>query len=311
MNQIQEIVSQVKKVVVGKDAVIGRILMAMLAEGHVLLEDVPGVGKTTMALAFSRSMDMSYKRMQFTPDVMPSDVTGYTSLGQGGKIGEYVPGAAMCNLFLADEINRASSKTQSALLEVMEEGNITVDGISHPVPKPFLVIATQNPVGSSGTQPLPESQMDRFMIRLSMGYPDKKNEVEILKRHQHSISLESVQKVFSPNELILIQQQVETVYVAESIYQYIASLTGWTRNQPAIRLGISPRGSIALLKMSKSCAYLSGRDYVIPQDVQLVFENVCTHRVFLSPRARVSGLTEQQILKRALNQVQAPSVIKS
>ena len=309
MSQVHEIISQVKKVVVGKDAVIGRILMAMLAGGHVLLEDVPGVGKTTMALAFSRAMDLSYKRMQFTPDVMPSDVTGYTTLLTGGAAGDYVPGAAMCNLFLADEINRASSKTQSALLEVMEEGNITVDGITHPVPKPFLVIATQNPVGSSGTQPLPESQMDRFMIRLSMGYPDKKNEIEILRRHQNTVSLDSVHKVVSPADLLAMQRSVESVYVADPIYQYISALAGWTRAQSSIRLGVSPRGSIALLRMSKSCAFLSGRDYVVPQDVQLVFENVCSHRVFLSPRARVSGLTEQQLLKRALSQVSAPSVV--
>ena len=192
MQQVLEIISQVRKVVVGKDAVIGSILMAMLAQGHVLLEDVPGVGKTTMALAFSRAMDLSYKRVQFTPDIMPSDITGYTTIQIGGGAGAYVPGAAMCNLFLADEINRASSKTQSALLEVMEENSITVDGITRAVPQPFLVIATQNPAGSSGTQPLPESQLDRFMVRLSMGYPDKRSEVEMLRRHQNSVSLDSV-----------------------------------------------------------------------------------------------------------------------
>ncbi len=309
MQQVQEIIGQVRKVVVGKDAVIGSILMAMLAQGHVLLEDVPGVGKTTMALAFSRTMDLSYKRMQFTPDVMPSDITGYTTLQAGGIAGSYVPGAAMCNLFLADEINRASSKTQSALLEVMEENSITVDGVTRAVPQPFLVIATQNPAGSSGTQPLPESQLDRFMVRLSMGYPDRRSEVEMLRRHQNAVSLDSVNRVISPLDLTVMQREVEAIYVSEALFAYIAELTAWTRVQPAIRTGVSPRGTISLLRMSKAAAYLSGRDYLIPQDVQAVFESVAAHRIQLSPRALVSGVNEQQLAKRALTQVQAPVAV--
>jgi MoxR-like ATPase len=309
LQQVQEIITQVRKVVVGKDAVIGSILMAMLAQGHVLLEDVPGVGKTTMALAFSRAMDLSYKRMQFTPDVMPSDITGYTTLQTGGAAGTYVPGAAMCNLFLADEINRASSKTQSALLEVMEEGSITVDGVTHPVPQPYLVIATQNPAGSSGTQPLPESQLDRFMVRLSMGYPDRRSEVEMLRRHQAAAPLDSVSRVIAPRDLAAMQREVESTFVSDVLYAYIAELAAWTRTQPAIRLGVSPRGAIALLRMSKAAAYLSGREYLIPQDVQAVFENVCAHRILLSPRALVSGINEQQLVKRALSQVQAPVAV--
>ena len=309
MQQVQEIISQVRKVVVGKDTVIASILMAMLAQGHVLLEDVPGVGKTTMALAFSRTMDLSYKRMQFTPDVMPSDITGYTTIQTGGAAGVYVPGAAMCNLFLADEINRASSKTQSALLEVMEENSITVDGVTRAVPQPFLVIATQNPAGSSGTQPLPESQLDRFMVRLSMGYPDRRSEVEMLRRHQNAVSLDSVNRVITPSDLTLMQREVESIYVSEALFAYLAELTGWTRTQPAIRIGVSPRGTIALLRMSKAAAYLSGRDYLIPQDVQLVFESVTAHRIQLSPRALVSGVSEQQLAKRALTQVQAPVAV--
>ena len=309
VSRVQGIINEVRKVVVGKDAVIGSILMAMLSGGHVLLEDVPGVGKTTLALAFSRAMDLSYKRMQFTPDVMPSDITGYTTLLSGGAAGTYVPGAAMCNLFLADEINRASSKTQSALLEVMEEGNITVDGVTHPVPQPYLVIATQNPVGSSGTQPLPESQLDRFMVRLSMGYPDRRSEMEMLRRHQNAVSLDSVQRVISPADLSGIQREVESVYVSDALYAYITALAAWTRTQSSIRLGVSPRGTIALLRMSKSCAYLSGREFLIPQDVQAVFENVCAHRILLSPRARVSGVSAEQLTKRALSQVQAPAAV--
>ncbi len=309
LQQVQEIITQVRKVVVGKDAVIGSILMAMLAQGHVLLEDVPGVGKTTMALAFSRAMDLSYKRMQFTPDVMPSDITGYTTLQTGGAAGTYVPGAAMCNLFLADEINRASSKTQSALLEVMEEGSITVDGVTHAVPQPYLVIATQNPAGSSGTQPLPESQLDRFMVRLSMGYPDRRSEVEMLRRHQATAPLDSVNRVITPRDLAAMQREVESTFVSDVLYAYIAELAAWTRTQPAIRLGVSPRGAIALLRMSKAAAYLSGREYLIPQDVQAVFESVCAHRILLSPRALVSGISEQQLIKRALSQVQAPVAV--
>ena len=309
MQQVHEIINQIRKVVVGKDAIIGRILMAMLAEGHVLLEDVPGVGKTTMALAFSRAMDLSYKRMQFTPDVMPSDITGYTMLQSGGGAGVYVPGAAICNLFLADEINRASSKTQSALLEVMEEGSITVDGVTHPMPKPYLVIATQNPAGSSGTQPLPESQLDRFMVRLSMGYPDRRSEMEMLRRHQNAVSLNSVSRVVSPQELSAMQQEVERVFVSDALYAYITALTAWTRTQSSIRLGVSPRGTIALLRMAKAGAYLSGREYLAPQDVQAVFEEVCAHRLLLSPRARVSGISEQQLIKRALTQVPAPTAV--
>ena len=309
MQQVQEIINQVRKVVVGKDAVIGSILMAMLAQGHVLLEDVPGVGKTTMALAFSRAMDLSYKRMQFTPDVMPSDITGYTTLVTGGGAGAYVPGAAMCNLFLADEINRASSKTQSALLEVMEEGCITVDGVTHPMPQPYLVIATQNPAGSSGTQPLPESQLDRFMVRLSMGYPDRRSEIEMLRRHQNAVSLDSVTRVISPQDLLAMQHEAENIFVSDALYAYITALAAWTRAQPAIRLGISPRGTIALLRMAKAAAYLSGREYMLPQDVQLVAENVCAHRILLSPRALVSGVSEQQLIKRALSQVQAPAAV--
>jgi len=308
MQQLQKIIAEVRKVVVGKDAVIGKIMMAMLAGGHVLLEDVPGVGKTTMALAFSRAMDLSYKRMQFTPDVMPSDITGYTVLQGGGAAGSYVPGAAMCNLFLADEINRASSKTQSALLEVMEEGSITVDGVTRPVPSPFFVIATQNPTGSSGTQPLPESQLDRFMVRLSMGYPDRRSEMEMLRRHQNAVSLDVVNCVASPQDLSAMQRQADAVYVSEALYGYLTALTGWTRQQSAIRLGVSPRGTIALLRMAKACACMAGREYLLPQDVQNVFESVCTHRLVLSPRARVSGVGEGQLIKRALQSVQAPSV---
>ena len=309
MNKAQEVVNQVRKAVIGKDLVILKVFMAMLARGHILLEDVPGVGKTTMALAFSKAIDLSYKRIQFTPDVMPTDVTGYSLLDKNTGKTVYIPGAAMCNLLLADEINRTSSKTQAALLEVMEEGSITVDGVTRPVPQPYLVIATQNPIGSAGTQPLPESQLDRFMVRLSMGYPSKTSEVEMLRRFQAGGTARKVEKVLVPSELMEMQQQVANIFVADELYTYIANLTDWTRRQPTIRLGVSPRGSIALLQMAKACAYLHGRAFLTPQDVQEVFVDVCGHRVLLSARARVGGMEKERLIEQAIAQVQAPRMV--
>ena len=213
-----EIINEVKKGVVGKDAIIGKVLMVILAQGHILLEDIPGVGKTTLALAFSKAMSLDYKRIQFTPDVMPTDVTGFSIYNKASGALEYKPGAALCNLFLADEINRTSSKTQSALLEVMEEGSITVDGTTHPTPKPYIVIATQNPIGSVGTQMLPDSQLDRFMVRLTMGYPLLADEVEILKRKKGEDPLESVRKVVDAEEIMMMQKQVDAVFVSNDVY---------------------------------------------------------------------------------------------
>ena len=309
MKKPQSVIDQVCKVVVGKKIIIEKIFMAMLAGGHILLEDVPGVGKTTIALAFSRAMDLSYKRMQFTPDVMPSDVTGYTVYDRHREETVYIPGAAMCNLFLADEINRTSSKTQSALLEVMEEGGITVDGVTHAVPLPYFVIATQNPIGSPGTQPLPESQLDRFMVRLSIGYPDKASEVEMLRRRQALTSIDSLEKVISPEELMQMQQEVEAVFVADSLFEYMTQLVIWTRQQPLIKLGVSPRGTIALQCMAKAHAWMHERDYLTPHDVQSVFEDVCAHRILLNPQARVSGTEEKQLMQQALQQVKAPAMV--
>ncbi len=308
MKRAQDLMDQVRRVVIGKDDIIQKVFTAMLAGGHILLEDIPGVGKTTMSMAFAKAMDISYKRMQFTPDVMPTDVTGYTIYNKQEGKNVYVPGAAMCNLFLADEINRTSSKTQSALLEVMEEGAITVDGVTRPVPQPFLVIATQNPVGSAGTQLLPESQMDRFMICLSMGYPDRKSEVQMLKQ-KAVYSLNDVQKVLSPEQLLIMQRDAQDVYASDALLDYIASLTQWTRRQPSIYLGVSPRGSLALLRMAKAYAYLQDRDYLIPQDVQSVFADVCAHRLLLSSQARMTAVDKQSLLRQAIAQVRAPSMV--
>lgn len=308
MQKALEIIEEVKKAVVGKNAVIGKMLMVILAQGHILLEDIPGVGKTTLALAFSKAMALDYRRMQFTPDVMPTDVTGFSVYNKSTGQLEYKPGAALCNLFLADEINRTSSKTQAALLEVMEEGRITVDGVTRETPKPYIVIATQNPVGSAGTQLLPESQMDRFIVCLTMGYPKLEDEIEILRRKQGGDPLEQVQKVVGTTEILSMQREVERIYLADSLYDYIARLTAATRKEPLIRLGASPRGSIALTRMAQAAAYLSGRDYVIPRDVQIVFHDVIGHRIVLSPQAKMADVSVASLLEKILNRVNAPTV---
>jgi MoxR-like ATPase len=305
-----QIIDEVKKGVVGKDGIISKVLMVILAQGHILLEDIPGVGKTTLALAFSKAMSLDYKRIQFTPDVMPTDVTGFSIYNRVTGELEYKPGAALCNLFLADEINRTSSKTQSALLEVMEEGQITVDGKTHPTPKPYIVIATQNPIGSVGTQMLPDSQLDRFMVRLTMGYPELNDEVEILKRKQGSDPLEAVQKIVNEQEIVAMQRETDAVFISNDVYHYIARLTGATRESNLIRLGASPRGSIALGKMAQAAAYLSGRDYVVPSDVQSVFRDVVEHRILLSPQAKISSTTAGSLLERILKEVPVPAIAK-
>ena len=283
------ILAQVRRAVVGKDEVLARVLLAILAGGHILLEDIPGVGKTTMALAFSKALGLDYNRVQFTPDVMPSDITGFTLYNKEAGRMEYQPGAVLCNLFLADELNRATSRTQSALLEAMEEGQVTVDGVSHPVPRPFLVIATQNPAGASGTQPLPDSQMDRFMVRLSMGYPAPADEVDMVRRRQGGNPLESVERVVDLAGLAALRAQAGQVYLSDPVLDYIVRLVGATRAHPLIAQGASPRASLALAAMAKAAALLRGRDYVNPEDVADVLADVVSHRLILSPRAQAEG----------------------
>ena len=279
------ILAQVRRAVVGKDEVLARVLLAILAGGHILLEDIPGVGKTTMALAFSRAMGLDYNRVQFTPDVMPSDITGFTLYNKEAGRMEYQPGAVLCNLFLADELNRATSRTQSALLEAMEEGQVTVDGASHPVPRPFLVIATQNPAGASGTQPLPDSQMDRFMVRLSLGYPAPADEMDMVRRRQGGNPLDSVEQVVDREGLLALREKAGAVYLSDEVLDYIVRLVGATREHPMILQGASPRATLALAAMAKAAALVRGRDYVNPEDVALVFPDVVPHRLLLSPRA--------------------------
>lgn len=303
-----DIVNEVRKVVVGKDNVIIEALTAILGGGHILLEDIPGVGKTTLALAFAKSMSLEYNRLQFTPDVLPTDVTGFTIYNSSKGEFEYKSGAVLCNLFLADEINRTSSKTQSALLEVMEEGKVTVDGVTRPVKEPFVVIATQNPVGSVGTQKLPESQLDRFMVRLSMGYPDMENEVNILKGKQNGVGTDDISAVATKEDVMAIREFINGIYVADEVYKYITSLVSMTRNHPMIELGISPRGSIALAAMTRANAFMHGRNYAIPNDVKEIFYDVCAHRILINQKGKIARKTERNLLEEILAFVAVPDI---
>lgn len=307
-DKIRTLQEQLGKIIKGKKEVTDKIIMAILARGHVLLEDVPGVGKTTTALALSKLMGMEFQRIQFTPDVVPSDVTGFTMYNKETGKFEYRPGAVMCNFLLADEINRTSSKTQAALLEVMEEGKVTVDGETHVVPQPFVVLATENPVGSSGTQMLPESQLDRFMVSLSMGYPDHASLIDILRDRQDINPLEKAETVIQREELLNLQDQVQKVYMDDRILSYVADLAEATRDHQLIILGLSPRGTLALCRMSKAAAFVEGRDYVVPEDIKKVFGDVAGHRMVLESRARYEDKTSREILDEILDTVLVPKV---
>lgn len=300
----KEIMEQVNGVVEGKEDVIRKVLAAMIAGGSILIEDIPGVGKTTMAKAFSTAMKLDNKRIQFTMDVMPSDITGFTMFDKEKNKFVYRPGAVMCNLLLADEINRTTSKTQAALLEAMEEKKTTVDGKTRALPTPFLVIATQNPIGSVGTTMLPESQLDRFMFRLHMGYPDREHEVKMILNRQDQKNRESLIKpVIDTEGLCFIQKEVQQVFIHEQLVQYVIALMDATRHHPYLELGVSPRGSIALVKAAKAIAYIEGRDYVIPEDVKEIFYEAVNHRVILSPRAKVEGMGLKMILDDILRKI--------
>ena len=306
MNQTSRILEEVKKAVCGKDRVLVWVLTVLLARGHVLLEDIPGVGKTTMALAFSRALGLDYGRVQFTPDVLPSDITGYSVYQkESGKL-VYQPGAVLCNLFLADELNRATSRTQSALLEAMEEGQVTVDGVSHPIPQPFIVFATQNPTGAAGTQLLPDSQMDRFTVRLSIGYPEPADECGMVLARQGVNPLQTVEQVLSRQELVAMQDEAAAVYIKKELVEYIIALIGATRGHPLILRGASPRATLSLTAMAKAVAYVQRRDYVVPKDIQVTFPQVIAHRLLLAPEADARQIGPEQILAEILRQVPAP-----
>lgn len=303
------IINEVRKAIIGKDTVICKALMAILAQGNILLEDHPGVGNTTLALALARAMGLQYNRIQFTPEVTPADVVGFSILNRSTGEFEYRPGAAMCNLLLADEINRTSAKTQSALLEAMEEGQVTVDGVSHQLPRPYMVVATQNPLGSAGTQLLPESQLDRFMMRLSLGYPELEQEVRVLKQTEGRRPVDSIVPAVTQEDVIESQQEVAAVHVSDELYLYVAKLCAATREQAKFRLGASPRAGGALIRACRASAWMAGRDYVIPDDVKLLFYSVLEHRLTLDPQTRLNGTTVHDLLTETLQSVSAPKLV--
>lgn len=305
---IDAILAETGKAVLGKDDVLRRILTAILAGGHILIDDIPGVGKTTMAVAFTRTLGLDYKRMQFTPDVLPSDITGFSMYDKASGSFRYVAGSAMTNFFLADEINRASPKTQSALLEVMQEGRLSVDGKTYAVPQPFIVMATQNPFGSSGTQELPESQTDRFMIRITVGYPSRENEIEILKGSRRSAAL-SLSAVITPDDLLTLRKRAAEVHVEDSLFAYMVDIAAATRESHDISLGISPRGTMALSAMTRAHALMEGRAYATPDDVLSVAPYTLSHRITLSGDARFAGKTAASVLDDILKSVPMPELV--
>ncbi len=308
--QIEPVVREVEKAIVGKRDVIETVLMALLCDGHVLLDDVPGVGKTTLAVALGRALGLTARRIQFTPDVLPSDIVGFSMYDRDSGTFRYVPGAvAGTHLLLGDEINRTSSKTQSALLEAMEEGRVTVDGVTHPLERPFCVLATQNQVGAAGTQPLPHAQLDRFLVRLTVGYPDYESQMELLRDRQTADPLDTVAQAADCASVLAMQDAVRHVTMHEKILDYITRLAMASREHPMLRLGISPRGALAVSRMARACAWIAGRDYVIVEDVQSILPAVCAHRVLLSGQARMDGRTDTQVIGDLLARVKVPHAL--
>lgn len=305
--KINAVFREIQKVILGKQEVVEKVLMAVLADGHVLLDDVPGVGKTTLAVALSKALGLCYQRVQFTPDVLPSDIVGFSIYDKATGTFKYMPGAVnRANLLLADEINRTSSKTQSALLEAMEERQVTVDGNVYPLEKPFLVIATENHVGAAGTQLLPHAQLDRFLVRLTIGYPSFEAQMDMIRDRAVSNPLDSVRQAASCQDILTMQQEAAAVTMKDEILAYITRLCIASREYPMVELGISPRGAIAVSRMARACAYLHGRDYVVPEDVRGVFVDVCAHRILLSQKAKAAHLTARTVLEQILEEVNEP-----
>lgn len=304
----RNITEEMKKVIVGKDEQLRLLLICLLSKGHILIEDVPGVGKTTAASALARASGLDCKRVQFTPDVMATDISGFTA--PDGKTGEFIykPGVCMTNILIADEINRTSPKTQSALLEVMEERQVTVDGVTHDLPEPFMVVATQNPVGYVGTYPLPEAQLDRFLMKMSMGYPTAAQEAQIIGDRHGVNPLASVQPVSSAAEIIAMQETVEQIFVDEAVLQYIVELVCATRANALVALAASPRASLALMRAACAAALLDGRTYVIPRDVTEMYEAIVSHRIMLAPEAKIERMTALQLLASLKDTVKAPII---
>ena len=302
-SEIAGVIGEMEKVIIGKRGVIEQLMMALLSGGHVLIEDIPGVGKTTLASALSKILGLKYKRAQFTPDLMPSDITGFTVYNKANGEFEYKEGLALANILLADEINRTSPKTQSSLLEVMEEGSLTVDGKTYIVPSPFMVIATQNPMGFVGTHPLPEAQLDRFIIKLTLGYPSLYDEVGIISARRTENPLDSLSAAFSKESLLRAQEITKNIYVDESLYVYIVELTARTRTEPLVALGASPRASLALMKLAQAHAFLNSRDFVIPEDIQAMFIPAISHRIMLKQEARLNKISAGDILGQIMKAV--------
>lgn len=305
---LEAISANVERALVGKRKAVEGLLVALVAGGHVLIEDVPGVGKTTLAQSFARSLELEFRRLQFTPDVLPSDITGFHLFDLQTGRREYHPGAAMTQVLLADEINRSSPKTQSSLLEVMEEGQVTVDGETRPVPRPFLVLATQNPAEYTGTYPLPEAQLDRFLLRIDLGYPSHREELDILRRHADRKEPLQLAPVASADEVEGLREAALEVHVSAPVLEYIARITEATRSHEAVALGISPRGGIALMRAARARAFLAGRTFVLPDDVQQVAGPVLVHRLVLRPEAALRGGSAARQLQEILRGIQVPAV---
>ncbi|HJX39459.1 MAG TPA: MoxR family ATPase [Anaerolineae bacterium] len=302
----QKIIDNVEKVIIGKHNEVELALIALLCQGHLLIDDVPGVGKTMLAKAIAKSLGCTFKRIQFTPDMLPSDVTGVSIYDQSTGRFEFRPGPVMANIVLTDEINRATPKTQSALLEAMEEHQVTVDGVTHLLDKPFLVLATQNPIEYEGTFPLPEAQLDRFLMRISLGYPSPADEIRILEAQQHVHPIETIDQVVGARELLDMQEQIKDVYVHDAIKEYIVSLVGATRSHADVYLGSSPRGALALFRTSQARSALSNREYVIPDDIKALAEATLAHRLIVNPAARIREVDPRRVVREVLHTVEVP-----
>lgn len=304
-----EVLNNLKRIIIGKDEVLKNVLICLLARGHLLIEDVPGVGKTTLVKALAKSLDLSYKRVQFTPDLMPSDIIGVSIYDKNTGTFSFKKGPIFNQIFLADEINRTSPKTQSSLLQAMEEGEVSTEESHFILEKPFMVLATQNPLEYQGTFPLPEAQLDRFLMRLSLGYPDKSYEIEILKNYQSIKDLNQIKAVVSKDDILDMQNEVDNIFIHNDILEYIVNIVDLTRNYENLQLGASPRAAIDLLKATKAKAYVEGRDYVIPDDVKNMAIPVLSHRLILSPEARIEKKNINEILFDVLNSIYIPVII--
>lgn len=307
-NVLEKITSNVEKVIIGKREAVELALVCFLCKGHVLIEDVPGVGKTSLVAALAKSISCTFKRIQFTPDVLPSDITGFSMYNQKTGEFEFRPGAIMSQMILADEINRTSPKTQASLLEVMEEGQVTVDGITYKLPLPFMVLATQNPIEYTGTYPLPEAQIDRFLMKITIGYPSAADESRILSEYHYENPLDTLNAVVDSSEIINMQNEVREIYVDKTINDYIVEIVRETRNHPDVTLGASPRGSLSLFRASQGWAYYQNRDFVVPDDVKKMVYPVLSHRLLLKQEARLKQISPEDIIQSIVNKIDVPTV---